>query len=490
MTSNRDLEAAMFDVAPVSLWLEDYSGVKRLFDDWRRAGVADLRAHLVADPNRVKACSEGIRVLKVNRRTLDLFEAADLAELTADLGRVFRDDMLKTHVEELTQLWEGRLEFSNQGVNYSLSGRRLDVQLQGRILPGCEEGWERVLVVVEDVTERETARHRLALSEEYAHGLFQHSPVSLWVEDFSGIKRLLDELRERGISDFRVFTDVHPEFIERCMSEIRVVDVNRHTLGLFCAPDKQALLQRLGEVFRDDMREHFKEQLIDLWQGKLFQQREVVNFALDGTLLHLHLQFSVLPGYERDWALVQVALTDITARKKAEAYLEYLGKHDVLTKLHNRSFYVDELNRLERKGPFPVTIILADLNGLKATNDLLGHGVGDELLRRAGEVLGKLADKSCHVARIGGDEFAVLMPATGQEVGEATIAQIQKLVELNNQFYSGPVLGLSMGLATSEPGERLETVVRRADLLMYEAKREFYSAAEADRRRRSTGARP
>ena len=62
------------------------------------------------------------------------------------------------------------------------------------------------------------------------------------------------------------------------------------------------------------------------------------------------MQFSVLPGHENDWSLVQVALTDITARKKAEAYLEYLGKHDVLTKLYNRSFYVDELNRLERQG--------------------------------------------------------------------------------------------------------------------------------------------
>ncbi len=110
---------------------------------------------------------------------------------------------------------------------------------------------------------------------------------------------------------------------------------------------------------------HFREQLIDLWDGKLFQLREVVNYALDGTKLHVLLQFSVLPGHERDWSLVQVALTDITARKKAEAYLEYLGTHDVLTKLLNRSFYVDELNRLERKGRSRSRIIIADLNGLK-----------------------------------------------------------------------------------------------------------------------------
>ena len=178
-----------------------------------------------------------------------------------------------------------------------------------------------------------------------------------------------------------------------------------------------------------------------------------------------------------------MALTDITARKKAEAYLEYLGNHDVLTKLHNRSFYVDELNRLERKGPFPITIIMADLNGLKATNDQLGHAAGDELLRRAGEVLGKLVEKPNHVARIGGDEFAVLLPGVASHEGQAVMTQIEKLVELNNQFSSGSSLGLSMGMATSAPGERLEAVVRRADLQMYEAKRAYYSAAEADRRR-------
>ena len=90
-------------------------------------------------------------------------------------------------------------------------------------------------------------------------------------------------MRYRGISDFRTFTDVHPEFVTRCMSEIRVIDVNRHTLDLFGAPDKETLLRRLSDVFRDDMQAHFREQLIDLWDGKLFQQREVVNYTLDGT---------------------------------------------------------------------------------------------------------------------------------------------------------------------------------------------------------------
>jgi diguanylate cyclase (GGDEF)-like protein len=336
------------------------------------------------------------------------------------------------------------------------------------------------------VTDREEARRRLSGSENYARGLFEHSPVSLWVEDFSGVKRLIDEVRNQGITDFRIFTDVHEEFVRRCMSEIRVIDVNQRTLELFGAPDKAALLRSLPDIFRDEMEPHFREQLIDLWDGKLFQQREVVNYAVDGSKLNVLLQFSVLPGRERDWSLVQVALTDITARKKAEAYLEYLGTHDVLTKLYNRSFYVDELNRLERKGPWPITIIVVDLNGLKAANDELGHAAGDALLRRAGEVFNSLVDKPAHAARIGGDEFAVILPATSQVDGESIMQAILNLVDINNQFYSDMELSLSMGLATSQPGERLEAVVKRADLAMFEAKRRHYADSVHDRRRALT----
>ncbi|MBV9636301.1 MAG: GGDEF domain-containing protein, partial [Methylobacteriaceae bacterium] len=173
--------------------------------------------------------------------------------------------------------------------------------------------------------------------------------------------------------------------------------------------------------------------------------------------------------------------------KKAEAYLEFLGKHDVLTKLYNRSFYVDELNRLERKGPAPVTVLIADVNGLKAVNDQLGHAAGDALLRRAGEVLAEAVELPCHAARIGGDEFAVLMPAAGERDGVVMMERIERLVELNNQFYSDTELNLSMGAATSEPGERLEAVIRRADFRMYRAKRAYHSM-ERDRRRSGTAA--
>ncbi|HSW05442.1 sensor domain-containing diguanylate cyclase [Aquabacterium sp.] len=473
----------MFALAPVSLWLEDFSGLARLFARWRAEGVHDLRAHLRADRARIHQCTRELKVLQVNRRTLELFGATSQDELLAGLDRVFRDDMLDHHVEELVQLWSGALAYGSSTVNYTLDGRRLDVALQVRVLPGHEATWDRVLLSLEDLSAREQARRALQRSERYAQGLFEHSPVSLWVEDFSGVKRLIDEVRAQGIVDFRVFTDVHPEFVERCMAEIRVIDVNKQTLTMFRAPDKATLLQRLPDIFRDEMKRPFTEQLIELWSGKLQQQRETVNYALDGEVLHVHLQFAVLPGHEEDWSLVQVSLTDITARRKAEAYLEFLGKHDALTKLRNRSYFDDELNRLERKSTCPVALLVIDVNGLKPVNDERGHRAGDALLRRVGEVLSKAVEPPATAARIGGDEFALLLPMADEHAADQIVAQIGALVALNNQFHSGDPLSLAIGVAVSLPGERLEAALHRADKLMYTQKKAYHATAEHDRRR-------
>ena len=84
-------EATAFDLAPVSLWLEDYGALKLLFETWRAEGVTDLRAHLLADLSRIDACKRLIRVLKVNRRTLELYEASDEIHLFARIEEVFRE---------------------------------------------------------------------------------------------------------------------------------------------------------------------------------------------------------------------------------------------------------------------------------------------------------------------------------------------------------------------------------------------------------------
>jgi diguanylate cyclase (GGDEF)-like protein len=265
---------------------------------------------------------------------------------------------------------------------------------------------------------------------------------------------------------------VHPEFVERCMHEIVVLDVNDQTLKLLDASSKDELVRNMDRVFRDDIRDSFAEQLIELWSGILFQQRETVNYALSGERVDVHMQFSMMPGHEEDWGLALVSLTDISARKKAEAYLEYLGKHDTLTTLRNRSYFDDEIARLSRRGPWPVAVLTLDMNNLKIVNDHRGHAAGDALLRRAGEVLTKAIDPSACAARIGGDEFCLLLPATDEGGAEEMTLRLRELTDLNNQYYGDPELSFAIGAAVCQPGDGLEATVNIADGRMYEDKRE------------------
>lgn len=466
----------LFELAPVSLWVEDYSALRALFQRWRDDGVTDLRTHLAGRPELVAEGAASIEVLQVNAKTLTMYGATDLDDLVGHLPSILRGDMYAAHADELVALWEGGSEFTTRTVNYTIPGERLDVLLNAAVLPGYEDTWARVLVSTEDVTEQMRAERALGASEVYARGLFEHSPVSLWVEDYRAVKELLDGVRAAGVTDFRTFLDVHPEFVERCMAEIRVLDVNRQTLKLFGAPDRDQLLRSLGLIFRDDMHRSFAEQLIDLWNGVFFQQRETVNYALSGERVDVYLQFSMFPGHEEDWGLALVSLTDISARKKAEAYLEYLGKHDTLTGLRNRSYFNDEMARLARRGPWPVSVVALDLNGLKGVNDLGGHAAGDALLRRAGEVLAKAIDPGVCAARIGGDEFCLLVPAADEEGAEAMVERLRGLVDLNNQFYGDPALDFAIGASTCRPGESMERVLHQADTAMYKNKSDHYRA--------------
>ncbi len=474
----------LFDHAPISLWLEDYSALKSLFDDWRSSGVMDLRDHLYQAPERVQQCARCYQVLRVNRKTLAIFAAESQQELLGRLQDVFRDDMFEPMVAELCHLWDGTLEFSSESINYALDGRRMNVRIDVRVLPGHETDWRRVMVSVQDDTEHVRARQLLAESERYSRNLFALSPVSLWVEDFSGVKRLMDEARLSGIQDFRVFLSVHHEFVARCMANIKVLDVNQQTLQMFGANSKAELLSQLGHVFRGEMAASFAEQLADLWQGQLTQTREVINYSLSGELINIHMQFVVMPGHEADWDLVLLSLIDITARKKAEAYLEYLGQHDSLTRLRNRAFYTEELNRITRKGPWPLSVLAIDLNGLKGVNDNQGHAAGDSMLRRVGEVLSSATQGQMFcAARIGGDEFTVLLPGSDERVAINLQERIESMVELNNQFYPGQKLSMAIGRSLSRSAFDVERALHEADQSMFEAKRAYYELNNLERRR-------
>ena len=469
------LDSPFFELSPIAMWLEDYSDIKKQFDIWREQGVQDLFSFLQEDESRILDCARKIKLLKVNSKTLELYQAKDFEHLCQNLHLVFKGDMTKSHIKELVALWNGETHFSNSAVNYTLTGNRLDIQLKGIVLPQHEHDLSLLLITTEDITPYTEACRLEEKSRHLAEARFMYSPTSLWVEDFSRIKTKLDNVRALGIEDFKTFLDVHSDFINECIKDIVVIDVNQATLDLFGAPNKDTLYKNMHKVFAQEMVKTFREQLIELWNGNIHHHREAINYALDGSIRHVLLQFSVFPDYQDDWGMVQVALTDITARKKAENYLEYLGKHDVLTKLYNRAFYTTEINRLERNMLRPVSCIFMDMNGLKELNDTLGHDVGDNLLQRMGNILNQLVQQTLYSAcRIGGDEFVVLLPGADEAALQNCLQSLQELLFVDNQFYSHQPLSLSTGYATNKDGERMEDMLKRADMIMYQEKRDYY----------------
>ncbi len=170
-------------------------------------------------------------------------------------------------------------------------------------------------------------------------------------------------------------------------------------------------------------------------------------------------------------SLVLSVNRDITDRKRAEEKLHYLSTHDALTGAHNRAYFDEELARLSQGRRFPVTVLMADVNGLKRVNDSLGHAAGDEVLRRAYRVLRAGVRGEDVVARIGGDEFGVVLPETDEGAAVRVVARIREGLATHNTQHPDEPLSMAFGTATAHPHEPLDAALRLADARMYEDKR-------------------
>ena len=159
-------------------------------------------------------------------------------------------------------------------------------------------------------------------------------------------------------------------------------------------------------------------------------------------------------------------LTTITERKQTEEKLVYLSTHDALTGLYNRAFFEEEMERIRRGRQFPVSILMADVNELKRTNDNWGHAAGDESLRRAAQALKAVFRAEDPVARIGGDEFAVLLVNTDAAVAVALPRIRNNLVRLN-ALQGGASVSLALGAGTALQGNALANAFKEADAMMY-----------------------
>lgn len=161
--------------------------------------------------------------------------------------------------------------------------------------------------------------------------------------------------------------------------------------------------------------------------------------------------------------------TDISNLKKYEEKIRYLSYHDQLTGLYNRRFFEEELKRLDTQRNYPLSLLMIDVNGLKLINDVFGHKAGDLSLTKIAEILKKEFRSDEIIARVGGDEFVILLPNTDSAAIEKIIERVRKAV--SKEKVEGIALSIAYGWDTKRDSyTHMDDVFKRADTEMYTQK--------------------
>jgi len=211
---------------------------------------------------------------------------------------------------------DGRIKWvtASWGPIYDDGGRQVGVQ-----------GHER------EVTERHMSQESLRMREERYRSLFEDSPFPMWEEDCSGVKRCIDELTARGVTDLRMYLRTNREELKRCVSEVRVLDVNRAALQFYGAESKDQLLGDLNRLFDERSYELFCDEL-GVLQNQPMYKSEYQTHILNGEERTVSMIVS-LEGSPKDWSRVVVTFFDITDRKRLEEQILQSQKLESLGRL-------------------------------------------------------------------------------------------------------------------------------------------------------------
>jgi PAS domain S-box-containing protein len=186
------------------------------------------------------------------------------------------------------------------------------IQVEGRLV---------VYQVFRDISERKMTAEALRQAAERYRRLFDDSPISLWEEDYSEVKKYVEQLRQEGIRDFRGYFEGHPEAVEQCAAMVKIVDVNQTTLNMYEAESKEDFFEGLGQLFTEQSYEVFREGLIAVAEGKTFFESEAHNQTLRGRAKEIQIRWSVPKGYEESLDRMLISIIDITDRKRMEQEL-------------------------------------------------------------------------------------------------------------------------------------------------------------------------
>ncbi|MGM0446489.1 MAG: diguanylate cyclase, partial [Bacillota bacterium] len=290
-----------------------------------------------------------------------------------------------------------------------------------------------------------------------------------FVEDIDRRVKMENRLKKQKAYFEQLFNE-STEGIVLLNNKGTVLKVNNFFLNIFGYNRDEVLGENIDELITpEDKRDegvYYTEEVMD---GKDIIE-ESIRKTKSGKTINVSIHAFPIKLDEGQIGIYGI-YNDITERKKQEEKRRFLSFHDQLTELYNRRYFENEMERLDNSRKTPISIIVGDLDGLKDVNDNYGHRAGDEYIKHTADIIKDVTRSEDIVARIGGDEYAVLLPQTNEKDVCKVIERISSQIDFYNKESENPI-GISIGYAVKKSkDENLEEVFKRADAMMYRQKR-------------------
>jgi PAS domain S-box-containing protein len=187
----------LFDESPVSIWIEDFSGIYDFIKDLRSQNVQDIRAHLMTYPEKLAQCATSLRVIDVNKTTLKMYGVSSKEELVSAMPTILGEDAKPMLLETIVSLSEGRRFFEGQGINYKADGTKLFVRVSWSLAGNEKEAFDYVIVAVQDITAQHKSQAEREEREKLFRCIFEQSSEGIIILNKPGNVILVNETFER-----------------------------------------------------------------------------------------------------------------------------------------------------------------------------------------------------------------------------------------------------------------------------------------------------
>nr|WP_255726834.1 sensor domain-containing diguanylate cyclase [Sporosarcina sp. ACRSM] len=215
-----------------------------------------------------------------------------------------------------------------------------------------------------------------------------------------------------------------------------------------------------------------RELLVKKMEGKVDFSKPILQRWKDQTGNYKWCEEYATPIYEKGELVAMVGyIRDITEKVEMQQELRYLSTHDILTGLYNRNYFEKIIERYNNEINCPIALILCDLDELKGINDTFGHVEGDKILQQSAKMIREFFSKNATVARIGGDEFVIILPNHTSLQAEMLCQEFEAQIADFNEKTKERKLSLSLGHASTERSiGNMDNLLTQADKRMYQNK--------------------